>query len=131
MNDFLREYERFTGVLCSAAMSGCGVRYEKEYVKARSWFIAHYYRIEPTLRPYFVDIQESSDHSTGGIALRDYAGQMRFVDPLEQLFVYRTLKDLLSSDDGSLLPRMERLSEAVYRCMEEIEREAAKTSTEA
>jgi hypothetical protein len=119
LKEFIREYERFTGVMCTAAMSGCGVRCEKEYVKARGWFISHYYRIAPTLRPFFLELQDDADRACS-ISLRDYAGQMRSIDPLEQLFVFQTLKELLSSDDGSLLPRMEKLSEAVYRCMEEI-----------
>lgn len=122
LNDFIREYERFTGVLCAAAMSGCGPRCEQEYVRARRWFIGHYYRIASRLRPYLMDLA-MSPNPTEAVVILDYAGQPRSVDPLEELFVSRTLKDLLDSDDGTLLPRMETLSDAVYRCMSDMEKE--------
>ena len=72
LKDFIREYERFTGVLCAAAMSGCGSRCEHEYIRARRWFIGHYYRIAPRLRPYLVDLNGADDLLSGDrVVIRD------------------------------------------------------------
>ena len=49
--DFIDQYEAFTGVLCAAAKSGCDPHEESEYAQLRRWFVANYYRLAARLRP--------------------------------------------------------------------------------
>ena len=51
----------------------------------------------------------------------DYAGQKRSLDALEALFLPPTLREVLKHDTGDLIPRVARISEAVYRCHAEWE----------
>lgn len=121
IEEFVREYEQFTGLLCEAARDGCGTRCEQEYVRARRWFIGHYYRIAPRLRPYLSTIQIDVSGSKGNAVVVDYSGQERRLDSLERMYLPSTLKALLDQDGGSLIPTIAAVSEAVYKCVDEWE----------
>lgn len=71
-----------------------------------------------------MDLNGADDLLSGDrVVIRDYAGQPRAVDALEELFLPQTLKDLLNKDNGWLLPRLAQLSEAIYRCLDDIEKD--------
>lgn len=112
-DDFVAQYEQFTGVLCAAARHGVNHEYETEYAGLRRWFVTHYYRVAARVRPY-LDAEFAGDGVQ--VAVADYAGQKRVLDALEALFLPPTLRDVLAHDGGSLIPRVARLSEAVYQC---------------
>ena len=118
--DFVAQYEQFTGVLCAAAQYGCTDARESEYAGLRRWFVMHYYRVSPRVRPY-LEAEFASDAPQ--IAVADYAGQKRILDALEALFVPLSLRDVLKHDEGGLIPRIVRLSETIYRCHDEWERQ--------
>ena len=110
--DFIDQYQTFTDMLCAAAKSGCDSRKESEYAQMRRWFVGNYYRVTGRVRPYL-------DAEFAGETLPvvvDYAGQKRTLDALEALFLPPALRDLLKQDTGDLIPRVARVSEAVYRC---------------
>ena len=114
---FLACYEAFTGVLCAAGMSGCDAKKEARYAELRGWFGANYFRLAPHLRPalereFAGDVQQSAWYL-------DATGQKGALDPLESLFLPLRLKDVLIQDSGDLIPRIARISDAVYRCREE------------
>ena len=110
---FIDQYEVFTEVLCASAKNGCDSRKESEYAQMRRWFVANYYRTAARVRPYL-----EAELGTGDVLPRivDYAGQKRSLDALEALFLPPTLKEVLKHDTGDLIPRVARISEAVYRC---------------
>ncbi len=112
--DFIDRYESFTGVLCAAAKSGCDAARESEYALLRRWFVGNYYRIAGRLRPALD--AEFGDEVLSAPRIVDYAGQARALDPLEALFLPPTLSDVLTQDSGDLIPRIVRISAAVYRC---------------
>ena len=116
--EFIDQYESFTGVLCASAMSGCDPRKESEYALLRRWFVTNYYRLASRLRPA-LDAEFIGEEGAATIA--DYAGQRRVLDPLESLFLPVSLSDVLRHDNGDLIPRIARISDAVYRCYEEWE----------
>ncbi len=118
--NFVDQYEEFTGVLCAAAQYGCDDQKEAQYAQMRRWFVSHYYRIAARVRPYLAE--EFADERGQGEMLpmiTDYAGQKRALDVLEALFMPLTLRIVLSHDTGNLIPHIARISEAVYRCHEE------------
>lgn len=117
--EFVDQYESFTGVLCAAAKSGCDPRMESEYARLRRWFVANYYRLAARLRPALD--AEFADEAAPAPTIADYAGQKRALDPLEALFLPTTLGDVLRHDAGDLIPRIARISEAVYGCYAEWE----------
>ena len=117
--DFIDRYEAFTGVLCAAAKSGCDAGREAEYALLRRWFVANYYRLAGRLRPALD--AEFADEALSAPRIADYAGQTRSLDPLEALFLPVTLRDVLTQDTGDLIPRVVRISAAVYRCYEDWE----------
>lgn len=111
--NFIDQYEVFTEVLCAAAKNGCDSRKESEYAQMRRWFVGHYYRTAARVRPYL-----EAEFGDGDVlpSVVDYAGQKRSLDALEALFLPPTLKEVLKHDTGDLIPRVARISEAVYRC---------------
>ena len=118
--DFVEQYERFTGILCSAAQYGCTAAKESEYAQMRHWFVANYYRIAARVRPYLdTEFSAESDMEVALPTITDYAGQRRTLDVLEALFMPPTLRDVLGHDTGNLIPRIARISETVYLCHEE------------
>ena len=117
--DFIDQYECFTGVLCAAAMSGCDPHKESEYAQLRRWFVANYYRLAARLRPALD--AEFAEGAGPAPAIADYAGQRRTLDPLEALFLPTSLSGVLEQDMGDLIPRIARISEVVYRCHAEWE----------
>lgn len=110
-SDFIEHYERFTGALCCAAMDGSNSRVEREFAVAKRWFDKHYGAIASRVRPFL-----DAEFHTDGRALV-HSGR-RHEDMLESLLHAPSLKDLLLRDTGDLLPRIGRISEAVYRCHE-------------
>jgi len=110
---FIEQYETFTDVLCASAKAGCDSRRESEYAQLRRWFVANYYRTASRVRPY-LEAEFSEDTELPSIV--DYAGQKRSLDALEALFLPPTLREVLKHDTGDLIPRVARLSEAIYRC---------------
>ena len=116
--NFIDQYEVFTEVLCAAARNGCDSRKESEYAQMRRWFVTNYCRTAARVRPYL-------EAEFGGADLLpsvvDYAGQKRSLDALEALFLPPTLREVLKHDTGDLIPRVARISEAVYRCHAEWE----------
>lgn len=110
---FIDQYESFTDVLCASAKAGCDSQRESEYAQLRRWFVANYYRTASSVRPYL-------EAEFGGAAalpsIVDYAGQRRCLDALEALFLPPTLREVLKHDTGDLIPRVARISEAIYRC---------------
>ena len=117
--DFIDQYESFTGVLCAAAKSGCDLQKESEYAQLRRWFVANYYRLAARLRPALD--AEFGEEVGQAPTIADYAGQKRSLDPLEALFLPASLSAVLEHDQGDLIPRIARISEAVYRCYDEWE----------
>ncbi len=118
--DFVEQYEEFTGVLCAAAQYGCDDKKEAQYAQMRRWFVSQYYRIAARVRPY-LDEEFTHDREQGEVLpmITDYAGQKRALDMLEALFMPLTLRIVLSHDTGNLIPHIARISEAVYKCHEE------------
>ncbi len=116
--NFIDQYEVFTEVLCAAAKNGCDSRKESEYAQMRRWFVGNYYRTAARVRPYL-----EAEFGDGDVlpSVVDYAGQKRSLDALEALFLPPTLKEVLKHDTGDLIPRVARISEAVYRCHAEWE----------
>lgn len=110
---FIDQYEAFTNILCAAAKAGCDSRTESEYAQLRRWFVANYYRTAARVRPYLD--AEFGGHD-GLPSVVDYAGQKRLLDALEALFLPPTLREVLKHDTGDLIPRVARISEAIYRC---------------
>ena len=115
---FIDQYELFTEVLCAAAKNGCDSRKESEYAQMRRWFVANYYRTAARVRPYL-----EAEFGGGDVlpSVVDYAGQKRSLDALEALFLPPTLKEVLKHDTGDLIPRVARISEALYKCHAEWE----------
>ena len=111
--NFIDQYEAFTEVLCAAAKNGCDSRKESEYAQMRRWFVTHYYRTAARVRPYLEGEFGDADVLP---SVLDYAGQRRSLDALEALFLPPTLKEVLKHDTGDLIPRVARISEAVYCC---------------
>lgn len=109
---FIDQYETFTDVLCASAKAGCDPHRESEYAQLRCWFVANYYRTAARVRPYL-----EAEFCEAAILhnIVDYAGQKRCLDALEALFLPRTLREVLKHDTGDLIPRVARISEALYR----------------
>jgi len=118
-SDFIEHYERFTGALCCAAMDGSNSRVEREFAAAKRWFDKHYGVIASRVRPYL----DAEFHADGRAAV--VRGVRRHEDMLESLLRAPSLKDLLGKDTGDLLPRIGRISEAVYRCNESFQAKLA------
>ena len=115
---FIEQYQTFTDVLCASAKTGCDSRRESEYAQLRRWFVANYYRTASRVRPYL----EAEFGETDALpSIVDYAGQKRALDALEALFLPPTLREVLKHDTGDLIPRVARISEAIYRCHAEWE----------
>ena len=115
---FIEQYEAFTDVLCASAKAECDSRREAEYARLRCWFVANYYRTASRVRPYL----EAEFGETDALpSIVDYAGQKRSLDALEALFLPPTLREVLKHDTGDLIPRIARISEAIYRCHAEWE----------
>ena len=110
---FIDQYEAFTDILCAAAKSGCDGRRESDYAQLRRWFVANYYRTAGRVRPY---LEAEFNQEAAMPSVVDYAGQKRCLDALEALFLPPTLREVLKHDTGDLIPRVARISEAVYRC---------------
>jgi len=110
---FVEQYERFTEVLCAAAKDGCDPRKESEYAQMRCWFVGNYYRTASRIRP---ELEKEFGAESAGPSIADYAGQKRSLDALEALFLPATLREVLKHDTGDLIPRVARISEAIYRC---------------
>ena len=110
---FIDQYEAFTAILCAAAKTGCDGRKESEYAQLRRWFVANYYRTAARVRPY---LEAEFGEMDALPSVVDYAGQKRSLDALEALFLPPTLREVLKHDTGDLIPRVARISEAVYRC---------------
>ena len=115
---FIDQYELFTEVLCAAAKSGCDTCRETEYARLRCWFMANYYRTAARMRPA---LEEEFGAGSCSPSITDYAGQKRTLDALEALFLPPTLREVLKHDTGDLIPRVARISDAVYRCHAEWE----------
>ncbi len=115
--EFVDQYEQFTAVLCSAARNGCTPGTEREYAAVRKWFTSRYAAVAHRVRPY-LDVEFACDDPcpTRASRIADYAGHRRQIDVLESLFQAASLHDLLHGDCGDLIPRVERVSNAVYRC---------------
>jgi hypothetical protein len=122
--DFVDQYESFTGVLCAAAQLGCDVRRESQYAQMRCWFMANYYRLAARVRPY-LDEEFAQELQPGEAVptVTDYAGQKRALDVLEALFLPPTLRDVLRYDTGNLIPHIARISNVVYKCHEDWQKE--------
>ena len=110
---FIDQYELFTELLCAAAKNGCDAPKESEYAQMRRWFVSNYYRTAARVRPY-LEAEFGPEDALPHVA--DYAGQTRVLDALEALFLPQTLHEVLKQDTGDLIPRVARVSEAVYRC---------------
>ncbi len=110
---FIDQYEMFTELLCAAAKNGCDGGKESEYAQMRRWFVSNYYRTAARVRP-FLEAEFGPEDALPHVA--DYAGQTRALDALEALFLPQTLHEVLKQDTGDLIPRVVRVSEAVYRC---------------
>jgi hypothetical protein len=117
-------YERFTDALCSGAKDGCTSSVERDYATAKRWFERHYAVVATRIRPY-LDVEFSAEvavganprlSATGVSKIADYSGHKRENDALEILFRAPTLREMLRRDSGDLIPRIARISEAVYRC---------------
>lgn len=114
-SDFIEHYERFTSALCCAAMDGSNSRVEREFAAAKRWFDKHYGAIASRVRPYL----DAEFHADGrAVAVH---GSRHHQDMLESLLRAPSLKDLLLRDTGDLLPRIGRISDAVYRCHESLQ----------
>lgn len=113
--EFIDRYERFISALCSAAKDGCSAKVEREYAGAQWWFATHYKSVAPWIGPY-LDVEfraeAGREHSTGR---RDH-------DVIEGLFRAASLRELLTDDGGDLIPRIGRISEAIYRCNDSLEK---------
>ena len=116
--NFIDQYEAFTANLCAAAKNGCDSRQESEYAQMRRWFVTNYYRTAARVRPY-LDVEFGGADLLPSVV--DYAGQKRSLDALEALFLPPTLREVLKHDTGDLIPRVARISEAVYGCHAEWE----------
>lgn len=119
---FIDQYEVFTEVLCAAAKNGCDSRKESEYAQMRRWFVTNYYRTAARVRPYLEAEFGGADVLPSVV---DYAGQKRLLDALEVLFLPPTLKEVLKHDTGDLIPRVGRISAAVYHCHDDWENSQA------
>jgi len=84
----------------------------------RCWFVANYYRTAARVRPA---LEKEFGPESAGPCIADYAGQKRSLDALEALFLPPTLREVLKHDTGDLIPRVARISEAIYRCHAEWE----------
>jgi len=110
---FIAQYEAFTEVLCASAKTGCCSQKESEYSQLRCWFVANYSRMAFRVRPY---LEAEFGQVASLPSIVDYAGQKRSLDALEALFLPPTLREVLKHDTGDLIPRVARISEAIYRC---------------
>jgi hypothetical protein len=113
---FTDHYEAFTGLLCSAAKSGCTAESEAEYIKIRSWFLTNYSRISPRLQPLLA--AQFSESSFPDEEPAQSAECSCGLDPLKDFFLPVRLADLLAQDAGDLIPKIMQISEAVYRTEE-------------
>ncbi len=112
-SSFVDRYEQFTDVLCGAAKNGCTRQLESEYSLLRRWFLEHYYRVAPRLRPYL----EASCARTRPLPMLEHpTGLKREMDRFEAVFVPVSLHEVLEGDNGDLIESISRLSEAVYLC---------------
>jgi len=114
--DFIDHYERFTDALACGAKDGCSLRVEREFTTAKRWFDKHYRSVAARVRPY-LDVEFNGDKRVA-VMSGDFSGVLRHQDMLEALIAAPSLKDLLLKDTGDLLPRIGRISDAVYRCHE-------------
>jgi hypothetical protein len=104
---FVEKFEQFTGVLCAAAQHGITQGSEQEYLGLRTWFLENYYEHAAMLRPHMGSNTEDS--------LAESAGSPgSAMDRFEAIFLPRTLKELLTHDDGGLISLVSRVSHAVY-----------------
>ena len=113
--EFLDRYEQFTDVLCVAAKSGCDDHLESKYAVLRRWFMEHYYRVAPRLRPYLEAEGNPLDLPLPHV-LDQSTGLRRPMDAFEAIFMPKTLSEVLNSDQGDLISRVSHVSSAVYRC---------------
>jgi hypothetical protein len=121
--EFIDRYERFTNALCSAAKDGCNDVIEQEYAGARWWFATHYRKVAPRVRPY-LDVEFSGESGLSRVSeIADYIGNRREQDVIEALFRASSMRALLQNDNGDLIPRIGRISDAVYRCNASFETE--------
>jgi hypothetical protein len=100
-SEFMEQYERFTSALCCAAQYGCNAATEGEYTAVRGWMGSRYAVIARQVRPH-LDVE--------------FDGKVHETDMLLSLFESSSLHDLLHGDHGDLIPRVGRVSNAVYRC---------------
>lgn len=113
---FIERYEQFTDVLCCAAKNGCTADIETEYTDIRNWFTRNYRSVAQKVRP-FLDVEFTGDNETPSTSLiKDYAGSTRTVDALEAIFIPHSISEMLHTDKGDLIPKIARVSDAVYRC---------------
>jgi len=98
---FVEHFEAFTEVLCCAAQFGVTSDDERRYADLREWFLEHYYEHAARVRQ---QLSRLSPAKNAGVS----------VDPLEAIFLPRSLKELLLHDRGNLIGQISGLSDAVY-----------------
>lgn len=117
---FYDGYEGLVETLCDAAQYGPSEALEAKYQQRREWMSEAY----PEVRKFLVAfLQYSIDDASQGIALWG-----RSADAFEALFAAPSLEAFLEADDGTMISRIERTREALYRYGEHL-RQLAKISS--
>jgi hypothetical protein len=112
--EFLKQYERFTDLLCLAAKQGCTEDVEVEYRLLRQWFVRRYNRVANILKPYLTHLPTLKYVKAGRRSNKQ--SRMRHLDSIHALFYWSSLGKILETDNGDLIAQVSRISEAVYGC---------------
>jgi hypothetical protein len=112
---FVRQYEKFTDLLCVAAKNGCDECLESEYRIIRQWFRSTYYEVSERLRPNLIRISPEL-WVRRRPAFVCCANCYRRQDVFESIYRVESLRKILDDDNGSLIHVISLLSEAVYDC---------------
>lgn len=99
---FFTRFEELADVLRDSCQYGPSGPNERAYSELREWMIHHYASVRAQIAPYLEARRGAMAALSGGCG-----------DEVEALFSPPTLRELLRSDDGSLLGRLMRSREAV------------------
>lgn len=99
---FFTRFEELADVLRDSCQYGPNGPNERAYAELREWMIQHYAAVRVQIGPYLETKRGAMAALSGGSG-----------DEVETLFSPPTLRELLRSDDGSLLGRLMRAREAV------------------
>jgi hypothetical protein len=123
LGQFREHFEALVEAVCDAAQYGPTPKLESAYAREQTWIGGKY----PDIRLFLVAYLP-----TMGATWEDWNGRSpaegRRTDDFEALFAARTVDELLRSDNGSMISRINRTREALAAYAEHLRLLAARTA---